>query len=206
MVNKQYLKYKEHYREYYQKNKEKIKDRERFRKEENREKINQKAREYRKKNKEIINLKQKERYKKNRDKYLDYQRELIMILNYPIEVEKKKMKVRDLIELWNSDKKNYKEILENEVEKVLNEFEDEFFYKISLQKRGLELVIYSKKPIKGEWPEQLIRIGSENYKGNMVSNAEGKGELAGAYILKSDTKTVYVTLGASHRAIEVENE
>jgi len=134
---------------------------------------------------------------------LDYQGKLIMFLNYPIEVEGEKMKVRDLIGLWDADEKKYKKVLESEVEEILTKMEDEFFYKISLQKRGFELVIYSKQT----GGKQLIRISSENYKDNpIVPNAEGKGELAGAYVFVSDSKTVYVALWASHSKIEVENE
>ena len=136
---------------------------------------------------------------------LDYQGQLIMFLNYPIEVEGQEMKVRDLIGLWDSDKKKYEGVLESEVEEILTGMEDEFFYKVSLQKRGFELVIYSN--VKGESLKQLIRIGSENYKDSPnVPNAEGKGELAGAYVFVPDFKTVYVTLWASHSKIEVENE
>lgn len=122
---------------------------------------------------------------------LDYHGRLISILNYPVEVEGKKIDVYGLIKLWSLDENEYKGVLGNEIKSVLDNFEGEFFYKLSLQKKGFR-------------HNQLIDIVSENYKGNPKVFIEGKPELAGIHVFVSEAKTVYVVLRASQGEIKEE--
>ncbi len=117
---------------------------------------------------------------------LNSQRELMKILNSPVNVGGENMNVKKLIELWFFDKDNYKSVLESEMKNVLNDFEYEYidFQMENLRQRGFQLLIYSEKHVKGEgMPKELIRVSSEKYDGGyVVSDVQGARDLAGVYV------------------------
>ena len=134
---------------------------------------------------------------------LDSQRELIKILNSPVEVSGEVMSVKELIKLWFSDKSKYEDILDSEMKKVLEDFEYEYVDSQikNLRVRGFSLLIYSEKHVKGEFPKELIRIPSERFKiGPCVSDVQGCKDLAGVYVPISDSAMVYIVLWASEGA------
>lgn len=140
---------------------------------------------------------------------LDSQRELMKILNSPVEVNGESMNVRELINLtffdtqMGTSEEKYEDVLKSEVKKVLDDFEYEYvdFQIKNLRVRGFSLLIYSEKHVKGEFPKELIRIPSERFKiGPCVSDVQGCKDLAGVYVPISDSAMVYIVLWASEGA------
>ena len=143
-------------------------------------------------------------------KSFDFQRELIKILNAPVNVSEEGINVKELIALWSSDNSKYEGPLKEEAGKVLVDFQYDYIDPQvgNLKERGFKLIILSEKHVKGEGlPNELFEIVSESYKkGNVVLDKSGDDNLAGVYIPVSEIEKVYVVLRASEIAKEESEE
>jgi len=126
---------------------------------------------------------------------LDSQRELIKILNSPVNVDEAK-NVKELIKLWYGDKEKYKDILESEVKKVLSDFEYDYldFRTKILSVRGWRGFVSLNK-------KELIDFQSENFiSGYCIDDLSGRCvDLAGVYV-PVESGFVYIAIQGSQGA------
>lgn len=129
---------------------------------------------------------------------LDSQRELVKILNSPVEIEGTK-DVKELIKLRTESEKDYQEILDKELEKILNEFEYEYVDSKmnNLRRRGFALKIYRDNELLSD------EISSEIFKKKdnpCIMDTNGCKYMAKIFIFDSDFKKINIILFESEGA------
>jgi len=129
---------------------------------------------------------------------LNSQRELMKILNSPVEVNKKEMSVQEAIKFWFFDREKYAEVLEKEMKKVLDGFEYEYVEVETVKVRGFRVAVFLDE-------KELFEARSERFElGFCIIDLFGGCEnLAGVYILMSDSTSVYVVIQGSQGAKDV---
>ena len=147
---------------------------------------------------------------------LDSQRELMKILNSPVEVDtlkgipkegtrtsneasEEKMNVKELIKLEFSDKDKYEDILNSEIKKVLEifEYEEAGIKEGFLKHVAFAITIYSFKEDK-KFIENHIEA-NKFYFNSCIGKPQCR-DLAGVYVPVSDSEIVYIVLWASEGA------
>ena len=134
---------------------------------------------------------------------LDFQRELIKILNSRVEVEGKEQSVKEVIVLWYGDREKYEDVLKNEIGKVLNEVRYEFVdSQRGLMEVAFGIVIYSFEKDEGVVE---IDVASDRFYDNACFGTPNCESFA-VYVPVNDLEFVYVTIQGSQGVKEVKNE
>ena len=123
---------------------------------------------------------------------LDAQRDLMKILNYPVDVEGVK-NVKELIRLEFSDKEKYKSVLESEMKQVLDESEYEY---IDSQTKNLRIRGYRV------FAESLFDVESENFGSCIGAPKNPCRNLAEIYVPVSNSKMILIAIQGGQKAKE----
>jgi len=132
---------------------------------------------------------------------LDYNMMLLNYLRTPVIVDGSSMTMADLIALWYSDKTKYEQLLTDKSKETINKwtYERKNPYADNQVIMAFNILIYSKKHIKGEVPDIILRIPSADYKYDYCIGLPCQ-DLAGIYVPVSQSNKVYVALWASMAA------
>ena len=128
---------------------------------------------------------------------LNFQRELMKILNSPVEVDGKEINIKELINLAFLDEEKYKEVLESEIKKVLKAFEFNYwdFEEESMKHVAFAIIIYFFEDNEIKSVEAEIEADEYSFI-HGIEKLQGKG-LAGVYVPVSDSEMFYIVLWAS---------